>query len=194
MAAPMLVAGAVGTVMSAVGAAQSGAAQSQQFEYQAGIAGLRSKIALQNRDYVLGAGETEAAQYGLKARNVAGKILATQGASGLDVGGGSAVAVRQGQQLVTDLDMATIRNNAARKAYGYEVEATTDNTQAEMYSNAASGVRKATPFNVAATLLTGSSSVAGKWLQYGSTFGGGSAGADNVGNLGGTGGDLGGLY
>lgn len=177
MAGPMIAAGAAGTVLSAVGAAQSGAAQAQMYQYQAGIAQYRSAIDLQNRDYTLAAGETEAAQYGLKARNVAGKILATQGASGIDVGSGSSVAVRQGQQLVTDLDMATIRNNTARKAYGYEVEATTDTAQAQLYSASAENVSKATPLNVASTLLTGSSSVASKWLQYGSTFGGGGGGS-----------------
>lgn len=174
-------AGVGGTLLSAFGALTSGNAQASQYSYQAGIAQMQKKVALQNRDYVLAAGETEAAQYGLKTKNIAGKIVAGQGASGIDIGGASSVAVRQGQQLITDMDMAQIRNNTARKAYGYTVEAATDQAQSDMYSAAASNVKKAIPFNIAASLLSGTSSVASKWLQYKSTFPQGGGGGSNIG-------------
>lgn len=154
-----------GTILSAFGAAQSGKAQSSMLQYQAGIAQLQKQVALQNRDYALGAGEQEALSYGLRARNRMGAITAGQGASGIDVGGASSVAVRKGQQTITDLDTATIRNNAARRAYGYETEAAVDEAQSGLYSRAASNVRKATGVNVAASLLSGAGSVSSKWLQ-----------------------------
>ena len=154
-----------GTILSAFGAGQKGKAEAGMLQYQAGIAQLQKQIALQNRDYALSAGDQEALSYGLRARNRMGAIRAGQGASGIDVGGDSAVAVRKGQQTITDLDTATIRNNAARRAYGYETEAAVDEAQSGLYSRAASNVRKATGINVAASLLSGAGSVSSKWLQ-----------------------------
>jgi len=154
-----------GGILGAFGAAQSGKAQQSQLLYQAGIAQLRQKIALQNRDYELQTGETEAEQYGFKSRFEAGRIRAAQGASGIDVGGGSAVAVRAGQRMISDFDMATIRNNAARRAYGYESEAATDEAQAGLYTTAASDVGRATKFNIASSLISGAAGVSSKWLQ-----------------------------
>lgn len=159
-----------GTILSAFGAGQSGKAQERMLQYQAGVAQLQKQIALQNRDYELNVGETEAAKYGMGSRFLRGKILSAQGASGIDVGSGSAVDVRAGQKEVSDIDMATIRNNAARKAYGYEVEAATDEAQSGLYTRAAADVKKATGVNIASSLLSGVSSVSSKWLQ-GNTVG-----------------------
>ena len=75
-------ASAGGSILSAFGASQTGKAQQQMLQYQAGISQLQKQIALQNRDYALGVGEQEALSYGLRARDTMGKIKAAQGASG----------------------------------------------------------------------------------------------------------------
>lgn len=168
--------------LSAFGAYQSGQAQAGQQDYQAGMAQFQKKIALQNRDYTLATGETEAANYGLRARNTMGKIVASQGASGIDVGGGSSKAVQAGQQFIADRDLVQIRNNSARKAYGYEVEAATDEAQSGAYSAAASNTRSAIPINVASSFLSSATSVASKWTQGQSAglWGGGGSGASSI--------------
>ena len=89
------------------------------YTYQAGIADLNRRIALDNRDYSIYAGGEAAKRYGMKSAQEAGSIIAKQAASGIDVRYGSTVDVQKSQKQVSDLDMATIRNNAARKAYGY---------------------------------------------------------------------------
>lgn len=171
MTSPTNVAGAgmgasvAGTILSAFGANQTGKATAAQYQYQAGVAKAKQAIDLQNRDYALATGDVQAENYGLHARNVMGKIRAGQGASGIDVGGASAVAVRQGQQMTTDRDLAQIRNNAARVAYGHEVEAAFDEAQSGAYLSASANVKKATGLNVAASLLSGAGSVSSKWLQ-----------------------------
>jgi hypothetical protein len=141
------------------------------FNYQAGLSQLRAKIDKQNADYAFAAGETEAQRFGMQARERMGAITAHQAASGIDLGSGSSVKVREGQQLVTDIDMAQIRNNAARKAYGFEVEATTDAAQAGLYSKAASDASMAGGIKALGSLVSGSASVADKWYQMGSSFG-----------------------
>ena len=160
-----LASSAAGGVFGAFGAAAKGKASQSMYNYQSGMAQLREKIALQNRDYSLQVGEDLASRFGIKARTEAGSLLAKQSASGIDVGSGSAVKVRESQKNVTDIDMATIRNNAARRAYGYEVEATTEGAQANLYTMAGQNARVAADFDVASSLISSASSVSSKWLQ-----------------------------
>lgn len=153
-----------GSVLGAQGAEQKAKAQSQMYTYQAGIADLNRRIALGNRDYAIYSGGEEAKRFGMKSAQVAGSIKAKQGASGVDVGGGSSVAVQQSQKQVSDLDTATIRNNAARKAYGFQVEAESDKMQTEAYTSAASNSLEAGNIAAAGSLISGASSVSDKWL------------------------------
>lgn len=157
-----------GSLINAAGALRAGGAQSQMLQYQAGIAQLNKQIALQNRDYALATGETEAVRYGMAARSRMGAIRAGEGASGIDIGSGSKAAVQEGQQLVTGIDMDQIRKNAARRAYGFEVEATTDETQAQLYTKASADAASAGRIKALGSLISGSASVADKWLQGGS--------------------------
>lgn len=170
MASPTAVGGAGiglsagGSLLSAYGAEQKGQAQSQMYTYQAGIASLNSQIATGNRDYAIYSGGQDAARYGMKSAQAAGSIKAKQGASGIDVNSGSSVNVQQGQKQISDLDQATIRNNAARTAYGYEEEATIDTAQGQMYTSAASNSLEAGNIAAAGSLISGAASVSDKWL------------------------------
>ena len=160
-----MAASAGGSLISAFGANRAGQAQSQAYQYQAGVARLNQQIALQNRDYALGVGETEAKRYGMQATQRMGAIRAGIGASGIDIGSGSKAAVQDSQQLVTGIDLAQIRNNAARKAYGYSVEAQQDETQAGLYEMASSDAAEAGKIKALGSLVSGAGSVADKWYQ-----------------------------
>lgn len=162
-----------GGILSAIGAAKGGGAKADQLAYQAGIADVRSKIALQNRDFALQQGDSENFRYGMKARAEAGRIKVAQAGSGFDIGSGSAKRVREGQRLITEIDEATIANNTARKAYGYAVDAEVEAEQARMLRKGESDTRAAIPMNVASSLLSAATSVASKWSQA-STLGIGS--------------------
>lgn len=168
-------ASAGGSLISAFGAQKSGQAQSQMYQYQAGVAQLNKKIALQNRDYALATGETEAKRYGMGAAQRMGTIRAGIGASGIDIGSGSKAQVQDSQQAVSRMDLDQIRNNAARKAYGYTVEAQQDETQAGLYGMAASDAESAGKIKALGSLVSGAGSVADKWYQYKSNFGDGEA-------------------
>lgn len=153
-----------GSLLSAHGALQKGEAQARMYTYQAGIANLNQKIALNNRDYAIYSGGEEAKRFGMKSAQVAGSIKAKQAASGVDVNSGSSVDVQKGQKTVSDLDMATIRNNAARTAYGFQEEASVDEQQAKLYTSAASDSLKGGNIAAAGSLISGASSVSDKWL------------------------------
>ncbi len=154
-----------GSLLSAAGEKQKAAATSQMYTYQAGIADLNKRIAEGNRDYAIYAGGEAAKRYGMTSAQAGGAIKAKQGASGVDVGGGSSINVQQAQRTISDLDTATIRNNAARKAYGYELEADVAGKQEQMYTAASSNSLAAGNIAAAGSLISGVSSVSSKWLQ-----------------------------
>ncbi len=154
-----------GSILSAKGEKQKAAATSQMYTYQAGIADLNRRIALGNRDYAIYSGGEDAKRFGMKSAQAAGSIKAKQAASGVDVKAGSSLDVQAGQKQVSDLDTATIRNNAARKAYGYQLESETAKMQTEMYTAAASNSLEAGNIAAAGSLISGASNVSSKWLQ-----------------------------
>lgn len=165
-----MAASAGGSLISAFGAKQAGSAQAGMYSYQAGIAELNRKIAIQNRNNALDSGELESRKYGLGAAQRSGQITDRMAASGIDIGQGSAQDVRKSQQLVTDIDTQQIRINAGRKAFGYSTEAASDEAQAGMYRSAATNAESAGGIRMAGSLIGGVASVADKWLQ-GSTLG-----------------------
>jgi len=182
MAAPLAIfsmgSSALGGIMGAIGAKKTAAAQADMYNYQAGVAQYNKQIAIQNENYSFASGEQEAGRYGMKAAQQAGQIRAQQGASGVDVNSGSAAAVQESQHTVAQIDMGTIRQNAARQAYGYAVEAQGQQFQSDLYGMAAKNVKAAGNINAISSLLSGASSVSSKWLQASQAgiFGGGGGG------------------
>lgn len=156
---------AAGGLVQGLGAKQAGEAQAGMYTYQAGIAQQNARIARQNEDYILGAGEQEAMQFGLKSAARMGQIKAAQGASGLNVGFGSAVDVRESQKEVSDIDVGTIRSNAARRAYGSYVESKQDEAQAGLYTMSASQAKRAGDIGMLGSFIGAAGSVSSKWLQ-----------------------------
>lgn len=159
-----LAATVIGGAMSAYGKAQQGAAQGRMFDYQAGIAQMNQKIALQNADYERNVGEIAAQESGMKTRAQVGATTAAQAASGLDVNAGSTSDVRTSETEIGQYNEAIIRANAARRAYGYDVEATQDVAQAGLYRMAASTSRAGGDIGAITSLLSMGTSVADKYL------------------------------
>lgn len=160
-----LAASAASAVVGTIGTVMAGQAQAKQAQYQAGIARFNQQVALQNRDYDLAKGETQAQIYGRAAAQRMSAIRARIGASGVDIGSGSAQDVQTSQQLITSTDLQQIRANAARAAYGDEIRGIEAGAQAQMYTSAAEGIERALPFQAAGSLLSGAASVSGKWMQ-----------------------------
>lgn len=154
-----------GGILGAYGALQSGDAQQRMYNYQAQVAKINSQIDLQNRDYALQVGETEAGQYGMKATQQAGQIRTAQGASGLDVNTGSAAAVQASQKKVTGIDLTQIRANAAKTAYDYTVRSVMDTNQASLDVIAGQNAKSASKIQAMASILGSAGSVSSKWMQ-----------------------------
>src|SRR6266850_2070753 len=75
----------IGGGVQAYGALQKGAADQAMYNYQAGVAQLNQKIALQNASYAQEAGGSAAYQSGLKTAATIAQQKVDQSASGFDV-------------------------------------------------------------------------------------------------------------
>lgn len=155
----------LGGLLNAKGAAQQAGAQASTYQYQAGIAEYNKQIQLQNRDYALYAGEREAERFGIQARQRQGTLAATRSASGFDVTSGSNADVLASDRDMARRDVSTIRQNAARVAYGYATEAAGQDLQAGLYRKAAADTLAGKKVSVASSLLSTATSVSSKWLQ-----------------------------
>lgn len=165
---------ALGAGIAAGSAILGGYNQANLYNYQAGVAKLNSQVNLQNAAFEQTQGGVKALQSGERTAYRVGEIQAGQGASNLDVNRGSAPGIVASQRFIGQQDQNIIRTNAARNAYGYEVKSAEDEAQASAYESAASTSKGAGFIKAATSLLGGATSVADKWLQFGSAFGSGS--------------------
>lgn len=159
-----------GGILSAYGNAQSGAATQQAYNYRAQVARLNADIDRQNAEWERTKGETEATQYGLKAAQQRGAIKVAQAASNLDVNSGSNADVRASQEKIKDMDLATIRSNAAKVAYNYETQAVMDENQAKLDELTGAQAKKAGNIAALGSIIGTASTVSAKW-QTGKTAG-----------------------
>ena len=154
-----------------------GQSQAQAYKYQAGVAQVNQKIAKQNADYARYTGEFEAQRSGMKTRFERAQTVTTQSGRGIVIGEGSAGEVVKSIGEIGAQEQSTIRASAARRAYGFDVEAEKQDTAAKMYGKAASRAKTASYIDAFGSLLGSAGSVAGKWMQasQAGVFGGGEA-------------------
>lgn len=164
-------ASAGGSILSAIGAISGGESQQAMYQYQAGVAQLNQKIALQNADYAEQVGGTAVLQEGRKVASVVSAEKVGQAGSGIDVNTGSAAETRASTTRIGQYDEGVIATNYAKKAYGYEVEAATKGAEAGADIIAGDEAVKASKIAAASSILSGAGNVASKWLQGSTTFG-----------------------
>ena len=161
-----LVASAASAGVGAMGAAQSADAQAASYNYKAAVANNNAIIAKRNADAATQAGEAKAQANDLKTKNLVGTQLVTQAASGLDVGSGTNVNIRQSAVDLGHLDTLTILNNAAKNAAGFKAQGMNFTAESALDTSSAENAKTAGEFGVATSLLGGASSFASKWVGY----------------------------
>lgn len=168
-----LVASLASVGLGVAGMMQQSAAQQQQAAaisasdlYQAQVAENNAKIARQNAISTMQTGEISAENQELQDKAKTGTMVAAMGANGVDVNTGSNAQVRAGADQNTMLDALTIRSNAARSAYGYRVEATSQKAQAGLDTQSAANATQAGQIASEGSLISGASSVAKAFAPY----------------------------
>lgn len=155
----------LGGGLNAMGANKKSAADASIYRYQSGVALINKQIVDQNAAHARATGEAQVVTTGLKAKQQMGAIKVAQAASGTDVTSGTNVDVQDSQQAISSYEQDVIRNEAAWKAYGYEVEGSKDVAQAGLYDRAASDTESGGKLAVIGSLIGTAGTVAGRWSQ-----------------------------
>ena len=148
MCDPVTAVAIAGSAMTAYGQIQQGRAAEKAAEYNAEVANIQAKDAI-NR------GNIEAEKQSLKAQQVAGAQRAAMGASGAQVDSGSFADILLDTATTGEKDAQTIRTNAMRQAWGLESQAEIDLYQGKQ-------AKVASQYAAAGTLITGASSAASR--------------------------------
>jgi hypothetical protein len=160
-----------GGVTTAMGKSFESKATSNMYQYQAGMAQINKQIDEQNAAYARSVGEVEAQKTGMRSRFQLGGIRVAKAAGNIDVNSGSAREVQDSQEAIGRHDQSIVRSNAARQAYGYDVEAAGHEAQTGMYRTAADNAITAGKIGVTGSLISTAGSVASKWAGASSSFG-----------------------
>ncbi len=104
-------------------AKKQGAAQQEASESQAALADYNAEVALLQAEDAVARGSEEESRFRAGVRGIIGAQRAATAAGNVDVGFGSALDVQADAAYLGELDALTIRTNAAREQWGYQVEA-----------------------------------------------------------------------
>jgi len=202
-----------GQMLHTIGQAFQFDVAAQEWTFKSGVEAYQQAVSLMNRDiakqnaiWSLRTGDIKAEEAGMQARFELGAAKASQGASGIDINSGSSVHVRESMIEIGAYNQALIRADAAKTAYGHEVEASQAEAQAAVHSmmsdldkmnainatTAAGITRQALPLEqqamglaktagdigVMSSLVSAAGGVSSKWLQgnFSGMLGGGGGG------------------
>jgi hypothetical protein len=165
----------LGGLTGAFGAIQSASAQQKSAEYQAQVAANNQQIAKSDANLAEAAGETAVEQSAQKTRANVGAIKASQAASNIDVNSGSAVDVRSSASELGELDALTLRGNAEKQAYGYEISASGFQGQQTLAQSEAAQAPIAGAISAGGSLLSGAAGVSNQYTSWQRVAGSGSS-------------------
>src|SRR5205823_6287127 len=137
LAIASLVASAGSAGIGAIGTGQKADAESASYNSKAQVAANNAKIAKMNADQATFAGGVAAESNDLKTKNLVATQLVTQAASGLDVGSGTAVNLRESAASLGHLDTLTILNNASKNAQGFKAQGMNFQAESGLYKASA---------------------------------------------------------
>ena len=154
------------TAVAAYGQIQQGNAAKEAANYNAQVANNNATTANNNAIAAEQAGAVQAEQKQMQTGQTIGKIIASKAASGLDVNSGSSADLVASTADVGELDAQTIRNNADKTAYGYRTQGQSYSAQAGLDQMQGNNAAAAGQLGAFSSLLSGASSVSGKWLDF----------------------------
>ncbi len=151
----------VGVAVSAYGAYSQAKAQKGQAKYQAQVAENNAQIARWQAGDAIRRGKQAKDEHRQKVLAFKGRQRAAIAGSGFEVNSDDALDILADTAEIGELDALKIDNNAAREAYGYQVQGSNAQAQAGLYRGKADSINPA--FAAGSTLFDGVGSVAGKW-------------------------------
>lgn len=166
---------AVGSILTAV--SQSRAAKAQG-DYEQSIANTNATIAAIQSKQAIEAGDFAASKKDVQTQQAVGSERAAQGASGIDVASGSSALVRNATEGAGAQDELTIRNNAARQAWGYQTESIEDTYKGQFAQLMAKASSEQSLMTGGLQAISGPLSIESAYLRWSRYMGGGSGGSN----------------
>ena len=153
--------GLIGGVVQAIGAMQSANAEAEMNNYKAEVARRNQQLANENAVRVQQTAQVE--QESLEAENRAriGAVVSAQSASGLSLGGRSALLVRKSASRLARLDAKTLRQEGDLRSYNMRVDAANYASEAQLFDMAAKNAKKAGKLNAFTSLIGSAKGFAG---------------------------------
>jgi hypothetical protein len=147
-------------ISSALGEGQQAAAQAGQANYLAQVARNNQVVAQRNAALATQQGEVDAQKSQLKTAQLIGSQRAALASQGGDVDSGSPLDIAGDTARAGYTDAATIRSNAALKAYNYDLQANDAAGTASDEGFQAANALASLPYAQGSTLLGGLSNFA----------------------------------
>lgn len=152
-----------GTVAGAFGKYQESKATKAAYNYQSAVARNNAQVAEWQAQDALERGQREEQAQRLKAAQLRGSQVASLAARGIAIDEGSPLNLLQDTDYMAELDALTIRDNAAKEAWGYRVQGANYSADASMLAGRADA--ESPWFNAFGTALTGAGQVASHWYR-----------------------------
>ena len=153
----------VSSLVSAAGAQQKGEAEKNAAMYQAAVARNNAIVAEQNAVYATQKGAAAEENKRERTAQMIGSHRAKMGASGLAVESESGLRLYSDIATLGEVDALTIRNNAAREAYGWRSQGVNYEAEARLDEQRGRYAEEAGDLAAFSSIIGGASSVATKW-------------------------------
>lgn len=160
-----------GVLASAAGPYAQGKAARAQGNYLGDVAEQNAKLAEQQATDATARGATSESRFRTSTSQLVGAQKTGYAGQGVDVSTGTPAEVMADSARLGELDALTIRNNAAREAFGYTVQAANERTQGAMARMAGENTASSANAQAASTLLTGGAQFGNAWQKNPPSFG-----------------------
>ena len=154
-----------GTAVSVMGQSRAADAAAKQAEYQSQVARNNQQIMERNAKLAEQQGAADEERQRLKTGQIIGSQRSAIASQGGDPNSGSYLDILGDTASAGETDALTIRSNAALRAYGFRAQGANAGAQAGMFDLQSANATGMLPFTIGSTLLSGASSVAGKWAM-----------------------------
>lgn len=161
---------------SAISAVGSGISQSRALSakgaYDQSVAETNAKLATLQSKEALSAGDAEANRREEENRIRTGAARAGAGTSGVDVNSGSTAAAINATDFLSKEDELTIKNNAARTAWGFQTQSIVDKYRGQMAQLTAKSQSEQSLITGGLKAINGPLSIYGDYTRYNLRYGG----------------------
>lgn len=154
------------TAMSVMGGIQQGRAAEAQGKYQAQVAMNNAALAKQQSDDAIARGKEEEQAHRRRVAQTVGAQRANIAGSGFDLGDATSQDILGDTAKWGEIDAFTIRDNAKREAWGYEVQATNYQADAQLSRARGESEKQGSYWKAGSDLFGGATKFAGQYSDW----------------------------